>query len=260
VIKKISLIFLVLVVILIGVVLIQPSRYETLYLDNGYGRIAYKTSGNGDLVILAHGFASDDYQWELMGLVDELDDRYQVVTYDARGHGDSYTPAGSHNYGLGMVEDVAALMDELGAEKAHIVGHSMGAMTALKFATLYPERTLSVVSTGMGWLDGGDYTQKAFARPDGIAYTEARKDCFMSLVELSFPEGEMKSLSVPFAVVIGTADEYYENTTAPLIAVRPDIEIVSAEGRGHIDLLWWAELNPIIVNLLDQFSGVTTKS
>jgi pimeloyl-ACP methyl ester carboxylesterase len=260
VIKKISLTFLVLVIILIGAVLIQPSRYETLYLDNGHGRIAYKTSGSGDLVILAHGFASDDYQWELMGLVDELDDRYQVVTYDARGHGDSYKPAGTDNYGLGLVEDVAALMDELGAEKAHIVGHSMGAMTGLKFATLYPERTLSVVSSGMGWLDGGDYTQKAFARPDGSAYTEARKDCFMSLAELSFPEDEMKALSIPFAVVIGTADEYYENTTAPLIAVRPDIEIISAEGRGHVDLLWWSELNPTIVNLLDQFSGVITES
>jgi hypothetical protein len=83
-IKKIALTFLVLIIVFVAVILIQPSRYETRYFNNGHGDIAYKQSGSGDAVILAHGFASDDYQWELMGLVDELDDHYRVITYDAR--------------------------------------------------------------------------------------------------------------------------------------------------------------------------------
>jgi len=243
----------VLIIILLAIFIVQPSQYETRYFNNGHGNIAYKESGSGDVVILAHGFGLDDYQWELVGLVNKLDDRYRVVTYDARGHGDSYKPTGTASYGLGMVEDIDALMKELNVSKAHIIGHSMGGMTALKFAELYPERTLSAISLGMGWLDGGEYTQKLFERPDGSAYTDALRDCYMALIELSISEDGIANLSPPFAIIIGTADKHYGETTAQLKQVRPNIGIISAEGRTHINLLWWSELGPNIVTLLGKW-------
>jgi hypothetical protein len=74
----------------------------------------------------------------------------------------------------------------------------------------------------------------------------------MSLVELSISEDDMDKMPPTFAIVIGTADKFYGQTTAQLRRTRPDIAIISAEGRTHINLLWWSELVPKIDTLLGE--------
>lgn len=71
-----------------------------------------------------------------------LSNEYTVITADARNHGKSF-----HDHAMSyeiMAEDLCGLMEHLGHAQAHIMGHSMGGKTVMKFATLFPEKTQSL--------------------------------------------------------------------------------------------------------------------
>jgi 3-oxoadipate enol-lactonase len=68
-----------------------------------------------------------------------LAERYRVVTYDTRGHGESPAPAGPYTLD-DLVDDLVALLDEVGAERAHVAGLSLGGMTAMRLAARDPQR------------------------------------------------------------------------------------------------------------------------
>ena len=80
--------------------------------------------------------------------VPALAERYRVVTYDTRGHGDSPAPPGPYSLD-DLVDDLVALLDEVGAERAHVAGLSLGGMTAMRLAAREPERVhrLAVLCT-----------------------------------------------------------------------------------------------------------------
>ena len=69
--------------------------------------------------------------------VPALAERYRVVTYDTRGHGESPAPAGPYSLD-DLVDDLVALLDEVGAERAHVAGLSLGGMTAMRLAAREP--------------------------------------------------------------------------------------------------------------------------
>lgn len=71
-------------------------------------------------------------------------ERHRVVRYDARGFGDSPLPGGSFSF----VDDLCALFDHLGIERAALVGNSLGGMTALELALARPERVAALVLVG----------------------------------------------------------------------------------------------------------------
>ena len=71
--------------------------------------------------------------------VPALAERYRVVTYDTRGHGESPAPAGPYSLD-DLVDDLVALLDEVGAERAHVAGLSLGGMTAMRLAAREPQR------------------------------------------------------------------------------------------------------------------------
>jgi pimeloyl-ACP methyl ester carboxylesterase len=102
----------------------------------------YESAGQGEAVVLIHGLGANLAFW-FMTIGRHLAQRYRVITYDLRGHGgSSVTPRG---YMLpDMVEDLRLLLDHLGVERAHIVGHSFGARVALAFAIMQPGRVLSL--------------------------------------------------------------------------------------------------------------------
>ncbi len=73
---------------------------------------------------------------------------YRLVAYDARGHGESTAPPGPSAYGYEqLVEDLEAVMDDRGLERATLVGSSMGGATALAFALRFPERVTALVQS-----------------------------------------------------------------------------------------------------------------
>jgi pimeloyl-ACP methyl ester carboxylesterase len=103
----------------------------------------YWVSGQGPDLVLVHGLGGNLAAWHLT-MVPELQREYRVLTYDLRGHGRSDAlPAG---YATGdMVQDLRAILDGLGIEKAAFVGHSWGADIVLHFALLNPERVSELV-------------------------------------------------------------------------------------------------------------------
>ena len=89
------------------------------------------------VVVLVNSLGATRAMWDPQ--VPALAERYRVVTYDARGHGDSPTPAGPWTLD-DLVDDLVALLDGVGARRAHVVGISLGGMTAMRLAAREPDR------------------------------------------------------------------------------------------------------------------------
>ena len=94
---------------------------------------------SGLLLVLVHGFGVTHRYWD--AAVGALSGRYRMVVYDARGHGQSGVPDDLEAYDETVfVDDLRALLDHLGIERAAIGGLSMGGNIALRFGMAYPER------------------------------------------------------------------------------------------------------------------------
>jgi pimeloyl-ACP methyl ester carboxylesterase len=120
---------------------------------NGGVEIAYLDEGDGDPIVLVHGFASTkEVNWVHPGWVATLTrDGRRVIALDNRGHGASgkpYDPSAYHS--ATMADDVRALLDHLNIERADVMGYSMGARIAAFFALAHPQRLRRMVLGGLG--------------------------------------------------------------------------------------------------------------
>jgi pimeloyl-ACP methyl ester carboxylesterase len=116
--------------------------------------IAYDVLGEGDPVVMHHGFASESVtNWVRAGVAEHvLASGFQVVLIDARGHGESGKPHDPAAYAGGaMVRDVACLLDVLELDRVHLVGYSMGSFVAMRLTPAEPRvRSLVLGGAGMG--------------------------------------------------------------------------------------------------------------
>jgi pimeloyl-ACP methyl ester carboxylesterase len=120
---------------------------------NGDVEIAYLDEGEGEPVVLVHGFASTkEVNWVATGWVTELNRAgRRVVALDNRGHGASsklYDPSAYHS--ATMAEDVRALLDHLKFESADVMGYSMGSRITAFLAVKHPGRVRSAIFGGLG--------------------------------------------------------------------------------------------------------------
>jgi 3-oxoadipate enol-lactonase len=122
--------------------------------------VSYSVAGAADapVVVLSTSLGATRAMWDPQ--VPALAERFRVVTYDTRGHGRSPVPDGP--YALDdLVDDLVALLDTVGADRAHVVGLSLGGMTAMRLAAREPDRVhrLAVLCTSAllgprhSWLD-----------------------------------------------------------------------------------------------------------
>jgi pimeloyl-ACP methyl ester carboxylesterase len=110
----------------------------------------YEQAGSGTPVVFVHEFAGDYRTWEPQ--MRRFSRSHACVTYSQRGYPPSDVPSDPEKYGQDIARsDVIALMDTLGIGKAHVVGHSMGAYTALHVGIKHRDRCLSVTAAGCGW-------------------------------------------------------------------------------------------------------------
>ena len=118
-------------------------------------RLYVEEIGTGTPVVFVHEYAGDYRSFEPQ--LRYLCRQYRCVSYSQRGYPPSDVPRDSARYSQDIArDDVIAVMDALAIDKAHVVGHSMGAYTALHVGIEYPQRCRSVTAAGCGWGSSAD--------------------------------------------------------------------------------------------------------
>ena len=138
-------------------------------------RLYYEEAGSGSAVVFVHEYAGDYRSWEAQ--MRYFSRAHRCVSYSQRGYPPSDIPEQAARYGQDIArDDVLALMDALKIDKAHVVGHSMGAYTALHVGMQAPARCISVVAAGCGWGSTPDPKKreemKALAAETGKMFAE----------------------------------------------------------------------------------------
>ena len=140
--------------------------------DDGV-RLYYEEAGRGLPVVFVHEFAGDHRSWEPQ--LSHFARRYRCIAYNARGYEPSDVPAEVERYSQARVrDDLRAVLDALGIDKAHVVGNSMGAFATLHLGLAHPERALSLVTAGLGY--GAHPDQRA-------AFQQSARDLARTMLE-----------------------------------------------------------------------------
>src|SRR6058998_169884 len=114
--------------------------------------IDYAVSGRGRPVILSHGYGATGRMWD--GQRQTLGDRYRLITWDMRGHGQTESPDDPARYSTELtVADMRALLASLGVSRAVVGGLSLGGYMSLAFYLTYPEmvEALIICDSGPGY-------------------------------------------------------------------------------------------------------------
>jgi 3-oxoadipate enol-lactonase len=225
-----------------------------------------------DVLVLSNGVLMSTASWAYQTPV--LSRHYRLLLYDCRGMWQSEHPAGPYSMAL-HAEDLAALLDGLGIERAHIGGISYGAEISMVFALNYPERTRSLVLSsavsqvdplleGMmeGWIAATRAKDpemlfrvtypvnfsEAWIAANGEALAAAREryeeldyDAFLELL-LSFSQldvtDELQRVVAPTLVIVGEEDILKPRKYAEIIAREiPDAELAVVPHAGHA-VMW----------------------
>lgn len=108
------------------------------YAVNHGIRIHYEVAGDGPALLLQHGFAATCWTWRDFGYARELERDFRLILVDARGHGESDKPHDPASYRPEILaEDYLAILNDLGIEKTHYLGYSMGARIGLSCLARY---------------------------------------------------------------------------------------------------------------------------
>ena len=110
--------------------------------------IAYETHGAGPPLVLLHGATSAGRE-DFAAQIPLLSKAFQVIVPDARGHGATRWDAAQGFRYAWLVDDLRGFVDGLGLDTFHLFGFSMGAMTALQFASREPDRLRTLVVVGI---------------------------------------------------------------------------------------------------------------
>ena len=220
--------------------------------------IAYLDEGEGDPIMLVHGFASTkNVNWVYPTWVSELrKNGCRVIALDNRGHGDSaklYDPA---QYSIPiMASDIVALMDHLDIDRADMMGYSLGGRMTAWLALNAPERLRSAILGGIGiaMIEGGgpgESVAQALEAPSLEDVTDPSGRTFRAFADQTrsdrlalaaclrgsrglMTKEEAAAISVPVLIAVGTTDEVAGSAEA-LGEVIPGAEVLEIPGRDHM--------------------------
>jgi pimeloyl-ACP methyl ester carboxylesterase len=206
-------------------------------------RIHYLVQGAGEAVVPIHGwYSSATINWRLPGTIAPLARDHQVIALDLPGYGQSDKPNDARAYGAQWVKDVVLLLDHLDIHKAHVVGYSMGGIVALKFVAEHPDRVLSGILGGMGWMPQDGALQKVWS----ICGASAR-----AVGELAVSEEASRATRVPVLILIGDRDPMRQLYVAPLQRVRDDWPVVEIRDAGHLNCIFKQQFIDEVVGWVD---------
>jgi EmrB/QacA subfamily drug resistance transporter len=151
------------------------------------GRVVYRTAGEGQPIVLIHGLLDSGATWRKVAPI--LAVNHRVIVPDLLGHGDSDGPAGADYSVFSHALLIRDLMDELGIERATVVGHSLGAGVAMGLAYACPERVERLAVLSAGGL-GPDLTltlrAAAFPGADWLARALGSRICVRALLGVAW--------------------------------------------------------------------------
>jgi pimeloyl-ACP methyl ester carboxylesterase len=225
---------------------------------NGAVEIAYLDEGEGDPIVLVHGFASSkNVNWVYPTWVSDLrKDNRRVIALDHRGHGDSTKLYDPEDYHIGtMAGDVRALMAHLGIARADMMGYSMGARITAFLAHSQPAliRNAIIGGLGIGLIAGGgpgenvaraleadslDDVTDPVGRTFRAFADQTRSDrralaaCLRGSRRLMTRE-DVAAITVPTLIAVGTVDEIAGSAQA-LQEVIPGSEVLDIPNRDHM--------------------------
>ena len=137
--------------------------------EDGF-RLYFEQTGTGTPAIFVHEFAGDHRSWEPQ--LRHFGQRYAAIAYNARGYPPSDVPPDISSYSQNLAaDDIAAVLDHLGIERAHVVGLSMGGFATLHFGFRHPGRALSLTVAGCGY--GAEPGQRERFRAEAEAVAAA---------------------------------------------------------------------------------------
>jgi pimeloyl-ACP methyl ester carboxylesterase len=220
--------------------------------------LAFLDEGEGEPIILVHGFASNkEVNWVYPGWISTLVRAgRRAIAFDNRGHGHSvkfYEPSAYHTDR--MVEDVCALLDHLGLEQADVMGYSLGAQICAFLAAHRGERVRSVILGGLGsrLIEGGGQTRSIAVALEAPALTDvadpvgrkfrlfaeqtnsdlrALAACYRGSRQ-TLSSMEAQSISAATLIAVGTRDEMAGSPQA-LAKLIPGAIALELPGRDHM--------------------------
>jgi pimeloyl-ACP methyl ester carboxylesterase len=207
---------------------------------HGAVEIAYLDEGEGDPIVLVHGFASTrNVNWVYPTWVSELrKDGRRVIALDNRGHG-----------------DVTALMDHLNIARADIMGYSLGARMTAWLALSQPQRLRSAIfgGIGIGLIEGGgpgENVAEALEAPSLEQVTDPVGRTFRAFAEQTrsdrralaaclrgsrglMTRDEAADIAVPVLIAVGTSDEI-AGSAAALGKIIRGAQVLDIPNRDHM--------------------------
>jgi pimeloyl-ACP methyl ester carboxylesterase len=225
---------------------------------HGPVEIAYLDEGEGEPIVLVHGFASNkEVNWVSPGWITTLTRAgRRVVALDNRGHGASSKLYRPEDYDRAkMAEDVRALLDHLGIARADVMGYSMGARITANLAVAHPDRLRSAILGGVGkrLVAGGGLPEsvvRALEAPsiDDVVdpqghmfrrFAEQTKSDLKALAACArggaarLSQAEVAGLKMPVLIAVGTKDTI-AGSPHELAELIPDARVLTIPDRDHM--------------------------
>ena len=245
---------------------------------HGDVEIAFLDEGDGDPILLVHGFASSkNVNWVYPAWVSDLrKDGLRVIALDNRGHGESaklYDPA---QYEIAiMASDVIALMDHLNIDRADVMGYSLGSRMTAVLALEQPQRLRSIIlgGIGIGLIAGGgpgENVAVALEAPsledvtDPVGRTfrafadQTRSDrralaaCLRGSRRLMTQE-EAAHIGVPTLIAVGSKDEI-AGSAQVLGEIIPRSTVLDIPNRDHMRAVGDKVYKTGVASFLAQFN------
>jgi pimeloyl-ACP methyl ester carboxylesterase len=130
----------------------DPGRLRFESVRTPVGRLSIMRAGSGDTLLALHGLGGTKASF--LPTLAALADSHQVIAVDLPGFGDSDKPIGAPYDAPWFARALVGLLDELGLERANLVGNSMGGRVAIELGLVAPERTgrIALLSPALAWL------------------------------------------------------------------------------------------------------------
>ncbi len=225
----------------------DEAKGQTVVINNV--EIYYEIYGQGEPLLLLHGGFCNGTYWR--SIVPALAKKYEVIVMDSRGHGRSTFDDKPITYEL-MASDVLGLMDHLRLLKASIVGYSDGGIIGLELAIHHRERLNRVVAFGANF-DLTGLKANAFDSPKVQAFFAQAQQDYLALspqperwdefmanmmnmyaTEPNYTHDQLRSITTPFLIADGSADEgIYLSHTKLMASLIPGSELAIIPGTGH---------------------------